>query len=224
MNLLYLLLIVPGLLTWLAQARVRRVYEEHGGEENSQGVTGAEVTQRLLAERRIEDVGIERAKGSLTDHYDPEERVLRLSDDVANAASVTAMGIAAHEVGHIVQEADKHRFTRVRAWLARWLERGAQISSLVFVGGMVFRVPLLQVASGAFLALFTVFTLVSLPVELHASRTAIKLLEKTGLADEEDRQGVKRVLRSAALTYVTGMGRQLANFLFYVAVVGAARG
>lgn len=224
MNWLYLLLIIPGVLTWLAQARVRRIYEEYGEQQNSRGVTGGEVTRRLLAEEGIEDVEITRAEGHLTDHYDPKERVVRLSDGVANTASVTAMGIAAHEVGHIVQEAEGHRFTRLRAWLARWLEKGARVSSLIFVGAMVFHIPFLQIASGAFLALFTLFTLVALPVELHASKTAIDLLDATGLANEHDKRGVKRVLRSAALTYVTGLGRQLANFCFFVAVVGAARG
>lgn len=89
---------------------------------------------------------------------------------------------------------------------------------------MLFRIPALQVVSGALLALFTLFTLVALPVELHASRTAVKMLEETELATDEDRRGVKRVLRSAALTYLAGLGRQLSTFLFFVAFVGAARG
>lgn len=224
MNLWYVLLIVPALATWWAQAKVRQVYEKYGDEANARRVTGLEVTRQLLAHQGLEGITIKRAEGHLTDHYDPDNATVHLTDSVANTASVTAMGIAAHEVAHIVQEAEGHRFARLRTTLGRWLEQGAQVSSLAFVGGMLFRIPVLQAVSGALLLLFTLFTLIALPVELHASRTAVRMLEQTELATDEDRRGVKRVLRSAALTYLAGLGRQLSNFLFFVAFVGAARG
>ena len=110
------------------------------------------------------------------------------------------MGIAAHEVAHAVQEAEGYHVSRLRTALGRWVERGVQVSSLVFVGGMIFRIPFLQTVAGALLALFALFSLVTLPVELHAGRTAVKSLEASGLASAEERQGVKRVLRSAELT------------------------
>jgi uncharacterized protein len=224
MNPWYILLIIPGLLAWLAQAKVRHVYEEYGGRQNARGVTGLEVARQLLAHHGLTEVTIDRTEGHLTDHFDPKKGAIHLTDGVANTTSLTAMGIAAHEVAHAVQEAEGHHLTRLRAALGRWVERGVQVSSLVFVGGMIFRIPFLQTVAGALLALFALFSLVTLPVELHASRTAIKALEASGLANADDRQGVKRVLRSAALTYLTGLGRQLSNFLFFVAVVGAARG
>ncbi|MGC9347405.1 MAG: zinc metallopeptidase [Anaerolineae bacterium] len=224
MNLWYVLLILPGLLAWWAQAKVRHVHEEYGGRQNAQGITGLEVTRRLLAHHDLTDVKIDRTEGHFTDHFDPKADTIHLTDGVANTKSITAMGIAAHEVAHAVQDAEGYHLSRLRAFLGRWVERGAQVSSLAFVGGMLFRIPVLQVLAGALLALFALFALVTLPVELHASRTAIQALETSGLANTEDRQGVKRVLRSAALTYVTGLGRQMSSFLFFVAVVGAARG
>lgn len=102
MNLWYILLIVPALATWWAQARVRRVYEKYGGEATTRRVTGLEVTRRLLAHQGLEGITIERAEGHLTDHYDPDNATVHLTDSVANTASIKAMGIAAHEVAHIV--------------------------------------------------------------------------------------------------------------------------
>jgi len=222
-NWVYMLLILPGLVAWWAQAKVRHIYEEYGGQPNTQGLSGLEVTQRLLAHHGLSGITIDRTEGHLTDHYDPRNDAIHLTDSVANTTSITAMGIAAHEVAHAVQEAEGYHVSRLRTALGHWVERGAQVSSLAFVGGMLFGIPILQLLAGALLALFALFSLVTLPVELHASRTAVRSLEASGLASAEDRQGVKRVLRSAALTYLTGLGRQLSNFLFFVAVVGAAR-
>ena len=224
MNMLYVLLIVPALVAWWAQAKVRRAYETNGNLENSRGLNGREVAVRLLAHHNLQAVKVDRAEGHLTDHYDPQKQAIHLTDGVANTASITAMGIAAHEVSHVVQEAKGSRLLGLRTALGRWVERAAQVSSVIFVGGMLFGIPLLRGAAVVVLALLALFSLVTLPIELHASRTAIKMLEETGLADDQDRQGVKRVLRSAALTYVTGLGRQLSNFLFFIAVVGAAGG
>lgn len=224
MNPLYLLLIVPALVGWYGRSRMRRVYDEYGKRPNSRGSTGLEVARHLLAHHRLNDVAVERAKGNLTDHYDPQTKTLRLSEAVANGSSVTSMGIVAHEVGHAVQDAEGYRFMRVRTTAANRLSVAAQWSSFIFLGGMVFGIPLLMALAGALLAALVIFSVITLPVERNASDRALKMLEQSGLASVAERQGVKKVLRSAAFTYVGALARQLGSFLMFVAVIGVARG
>lgn len=224
MNPRYLLLIVPGLLAWFAQARVRDVYEKYGGRKNSRGITGLEAARHLLSHHGLSDVTVERAEGHLTDHYDPESNTLHLSDSVANTDSITALGIVAHEVGHAVQDAEGYRLMRVRTKMGQGLSAAARWGSFAFIGGMLFDVPILMVVSGAFLAALTVFALLTLPVERNASDRAMAMLEETNLAGDEERRGVRRVLRSAALTYLTSLGNRVATFLFFAGTVGTALG
>lgn len=224
MSPLYLLLILPALLGWYAQSRVRRVYDEHWKQSNSHGSTGLDVARHLLAHHELNNVSVEQAEGHLTDHYDPQTRTLRLSDAVAHGSSVTAMGIVAHEVGHAVQDAEGYRFMRVHTTAANRLSAVAQWSSLIFLGGMVFGIPLLMALGGALLAAMVVFSMITLPVERNASDRALKMLEQTGLSSVAERQGVNKVLRSAAFTYVGALAQRLGFFLMFVVVIGVARG
>jgi uncharacterized protein len=224
MNPLYLLLIVPALLGWYAQSHVRRVYDEYGKRPSSRGSTGLEVARYLLAHHGLNGMVIERAEGHLTDHYDPHTKTLRLSDAVATGSSVTSMGIVAHEVGHAVQDAEGYRFMRVRTTAANRLSVAAQWSSFIFLGGMVFGIPLLMALGGALLAAMVLFSVITLPVERNASDRALKMLEQTGLAGVAERQGVKKVLRSAAFTYAGALAQRLGSFLMFVVVIGVARG
>jgi Zn-dependent membrane protease YugP len=223
-NPLYLLLIVPALLGWYAQERVRKIYEKQGAQPNSLGVSGLEVAKYLLSHYGLAHVAIERAEGHLTDHYDPQSKRLRLSDGVANGRSVTALGIVAHEVGHAVQDAEGYRFVQVRTSLARRVSQVTQWSSFIFVGGMLFGIPILMGLGGVMLAGLTLLALVTLPVERNASDRALASLKQMGLADAEEVQGVRHVLRAASFTYLAALGQRLATFLFFVVAVAAARG
>jgi Zn-dependent membrane protease YugP len=222
MDVRYLLLIVPALLAWYAQSRVRRVYDRHGEEENSLGATGREIARALLDRQDLDGVTVEAATGRLTDHYDPRGRVLRLTEDVANGRSVTAASIVGHEVGHAVQDAEGYRFMRIRVRLSDVVGRVARWSSLAFAGGMLFGIPLLMGVSGLILVALVVFTLLTLPVERDASKRALVMLEEIGLATPGEKSGASRVLRAAGLTYLTALGRQLGSLVFFAAVVGAA--
>lgn len=223
-NLLYVLIIVPALLGMLAQQRVRAIYEEYGGQPNRQEVNGLEIARRLLAYYGLTNVTIERADGHLTDHYDPQTKTLRLSDSVAKGHSVTSLGIVAHEVGHAAQDAEGYHFMRLRTSLAQRIGVVARWSSVVFIGGMLFGIPILMLLSGVFLAGLVLFMLVTLPVERNASDRALKSLEQAGLAAVEELAGVRRVLRAAAFTYLSGLGQRLGTFLFFVATILFARG
>jgi Zn-dependent membrane protease YugP len=222
MNLWYLLLIVPALLTWYAQARVKRVYDRHGEAENSTSATGREIAQALLAKHRLDNVTIESVTGHLTDHYDPQTKALRLTDSVANGRSVTAASIVGHEVGHAVQDAEGYRFMRLRTRMSGAVSRVAQWSSLAFVGGMLFGIPLLMGLSGLILAALVIFTLVTLPVERDASKRARAMLKEIGLTSAGEKKAVSQVLRAATLTYLTALGQRLATFLFFAAMIAAA--
>lgn len=224
MNLWYLLLVVPGLLAWLAQARVRRVYEEYGAQKNSRGVTGSEAAQTLLSHHGMTGVAVERAEGHFTDHYNPEAKALHLTDGIADTDSVTSLSIVAHEVAHAVQDAKGYRLMRLHKTMGRRLSVAARWGSFVFVGGIMFDIPILMVLSGVFMAALVAFGLVTLPVERNASDRAMEMLRETDLTDETEQQGVRRVLRSAALTYLADLGNRLATFLFFAAAAGAAVG
>jgi Zn-dependent membrane protease YugP len=223
-NPLYLLLIVPALLGLYAQRRVRAIYEQYGASPNGLGVSGLEAAKRLLSHHGLTQVDIERTPGHLTDHYDPRAKVLRLSDGVAHGQSVTALGIVAHEVGHAVQDAEGYRLMRARTFLAHRVGQMTQWSSFIFIGGMLFGVPILMGLGGVLLAGLTLFALVTLPVERNASERALVSLQQTGLTETEETEGARRVLRAAALTYLAGLGQRLGTFLFFVVVIAAALG
>jgi len=220
----YLLLLLPALLSWFAQAKVREVYNRHRATPIRWRINGLEVARRLLDYAGLANVAIERVPGTLTDHYDPQAKVLRLSQEIIDSSSVTALGIVAHEVGHAAQDAEGYHFMQLRTRLAKPVGWLAQLSPLVFIGGMWFGLSLVMIFGGLMLVSQVVFTLVTLPVERNASGRAVKMLEETGLAGAGERRAVWQVLRAAALTYATALGRQLASFLFFVSVVAAARG
>lgn len=224
LNPLYLLLILPGLLGWYAQKRVRDIYEEYGAVSNQEEVDGIEAAHRLLATSGLQGVVVERTPGHLTDHYDPQKNTLRLSDGIAHGRSLTALSVVAHEVGHASQDAQGYRLLKVRSWMAHRVGALAQWSSIIFVGGMLFGNQLLMGLGGLLLFGMLIFALVTLPVERDASRRASVALEQAGLISAEEKKDVDKVLRGAAFTYLAGLGKRLGTFLFFVAVVGAARG
>jgi hypothetical protein len=223
-NPLYLLLILPALLGWYAQTRVRDVYEKFADRPNKCGVSGQEAAKSLLAYHRLAGVAVERTSGHLTDHYDPQEKKLRLSDGVANGKSITSLGIVAHEVGHAAQESEGYHFMRLRTQMAGRLSQLTQWTSFAFLGGMLFSIPILMALSALILAALVIFSVVTLPVERNASDRALASLEQTGLAQAEEREGVRQVLRAAAFTYLAGLGQRLATFLLFVMVIGMSRG
>jgi uncharacterized protein len=223
-NPLYLLLIVPMLLAWWSQAKVRKIYEDFGAKPNQHGYSGEEIARRLLVHHGISDVKVERAAGYLTDHYDPQANILRLSDGVANGKSITALGIVAHEVGHAVQDAENYHFMRLRSYLAQRVGQVTQWSSIAFIGGWIFGVPILMAFSGLIMAAMLILSLVTLPVERNASERALKSLEQIGLAVGEESSAVRRVLRAAAFTYLAGVAQQLGRFLFFVLLIAMAKG
>lgn len=224
-GILYVLLIGPALLTWYAQRRVKETFRRYESLPASSGLSGMETARRLLAHHQLFQVAIERTPGRMTDHYDPTSHTLRLSDDTASGRSITSFGVVAHEVGHAIQDAEGYWLMQARIWIGNRLGALSQWSALIFIGGMLFGLPIFMGLGGMMLAGLVVFSLVTLPLERDASTRALASLTETRLVEgDAERRSVRSVLRAAAFTYAAGLGRQLANLLFFVFVIVVARG
>jgi uncharacterized protein len=222
-ELLWPLLLLPLIAGFVAQRRLRSVFARYRAVANRFGVTGAQLARALLDAHGLGTVRIESTPGFLSDHYDGSVHTLRLSEAVAHERSVAALGIAAHEVSHAYQDADGSRVYRARRAVGEPLAKLAPWSGFFFIGGFWLGVPLLMALSIIYVGGMVIFALVTLPVELNASRRALVLLRGTGLTDAEETSEVERVLRAAALTYVVGLLQQLGLLLALVVVAETTR-
>jgi Zn-dependent membrane protease YugP len=213
----YMLFMIPGLLLSLfASWYVRSSFRRYSQVALSSGVSGAEAAAAVLRAAGVRDVHIEAIEGYLTDHYDPAQKVLRLSPEVYAGRSVSAAGVAAHEAGHAIQHAEGYGLMRVRQALVMPARLGSQLSYIVIIIGLTMHA--LNLAwFGVFLFLgILLFQLVTLPVELNASSRARARLDAAGLVSSEDAEGVGRVLNAAALTYVAALVTTALQLLFFV--------
>ncbi|OGO50252.1 MAG: zinc metallopeptidase [Chloroflexi bacterium RBG_16_64_43] len=218
----YLLFMVPAfLLVFIAQVRVSRAYSKWGRVPNSRSMTGADAAKRLLAYGGMGDVRLEGTRGQLTDHYDPRSNTLRLSAGVAQAPSVAALAISAHEIGHALQDREGYFPLRLRAALIPAANIGSYLGWILIMLGLFLRmVPIAWLGVGAF-GLGGVFALATLPVEFNASARARRLLVESGmLSSDEETRGVNAVLDAAALTYVAALATAVLQLLYYVLLIG----
>jgi Zn-dependent membrane protease YugP len=217
--------LLPALaLSALAQAWVRGAYHKWSKVPNSKRVTGQQTAQILMRSGGISQVGLEMGKGELSDHYDPRAGVVRLSPGVATQPSVASMAIAAHEFGHVQQDQQKSPLMALRAMLIPSATLGPQLGIGLIIGGLILNATGLAVVGLILFAGATVFTVVTLPVELDASRRAMKLLRETGLiVNEQDAAGAQAVLRAAAFTYVAAVAMSLLTLLYYAMLVFGRR-
>jgi uncharacterized protein len=224
MDVRIVLLLVPLVTGLLGQRRVASTFATYQQVPTAAEADGLAVAKHLLESNGMTGVGIERTPGHLSDHFDSDARTLRLSTDVADGASVAAVAVAAHEVAHAHQDATGHRIYRARMRVGRPVLRWSQWSGAILIGGFWLGIPLLQVAAGLLLAGLAAFAVVTLPVELSASRRAVRWLEQSRLVTATELPGVRRVLRAAAFTYVAAMGRRVGLLLFVVLGVAVASG
>lgn len=198
-----MLLLIPGLLLGLwAQIKVKSAYAKYGRIATRRGVTAEQVSRDLLSRDGNGNIAIEPIAGELTDHYDPGANVLRLSQGVYGHNSIAAIGVAAHECGHAMQDHHDYGPLKLRTAIVPAVNIGSNLYFPIFLLGLVFSwQPLITVGIICF-ALTFVFSLVTLPVEFNASHRALSMLAQGGYVDEEELRGVKAVLDAAALTYV----------------------
>ena len=231
----YILLVLPAMLfSFWASARVNSTFKRYSQMRNSRGMTGADAARAVLAANGVAGVRIERVSGNLTDHYDPRDNVIRLSDSVYDAATPAAVGVAAHEAGHAVQYATNYAPIKLRAAIVNVTNIGSKLSvPLIVIGLLLMSIRSLAAYSDFFyyVALFgvlcfglcVVFQLVTLPTEYNASRRAKQTIERCNMLTLEEQQGVKKVLSAAALTYVAALTVAIANFLRLLMIVGRRR-
>jgi len=229
---LYLILALPGLLLGLwAQARVRSAFNKYSNVRTARGITGAEVARSILDSQGLLDVVIEESQGGmLSDHYDPRNKVLRLSPDVYRQASVAAAGVAAHESGHALQDAKGYAPLGLRSALVPAASFGSNLAPLIFFAGLMLNVFGAE-SIGWSIALIGVvlfgaavlFTLVTLPVEFDASRRAKRLLKSHGIVIGEEAKGIDKVLDAAALTYVAAAVAAIGQLLYYILLLSGGR-
>lgn len=196
------LLMLPGLILGLwAQWKVKAAYEKYGKIRTRRGEAACDLVRQLLY-RENADVAVEETGGVLTDHYDPRTNVLRLSQGVYRSDSVAAVGIAAHEAGHALQKMENYKPLGLRTAIVPVVNVGSYLAWPLFVGGIAFSFEPLMTAGIAVFALMVLFSLITLPVEFDASRRAKRMLAESGYFEEDELQGVSKVLSAAAMTYV----------------------
>jgi Zn-dependent membrane protease YugP len=216
-----LLVFLPTLIiTGLTQAWVRGAYQKWSGVANSRRVTGYDTAEVLMRQGGIQRVGLNVAQGELTDNFDPSTGIVNLSQGVARQASVAAMAITAHEFGHVQQHQQHSPLMAVRTLLAPSAMWGPRIGfGLIFLG-LIMNFMGLALIGLILFAGTTLFTVVTLPVELDASRRAMKLLHETGLIQtDQDAQGARAVLTAAAFTYVAAVATSLLMLLYYAMII-----
>jgi Zn-dependent membrane protease YugP len=215
-----LLVMLPTLvITGLAQAYIRSAYQKWGNVANSRRVTGQQTAQ-ILMQRSIEPVRLEVTPGQLTDHFDPQQQVVRLSQGVATQPSVAAMAVTAHELGHVQQHQQNSPLMGLRTLMIPSARFGPSIGIMLIILGLFMNFTGLSALGLILFAAATAFTIVTLPVELDASRRAMNMLRETGLiATDQDAEGAQAVLRAAAFTYVAAVATSLLTLLYYAMLV-----
>ena len=218
-NNVYILLLIPVLiLSVYAQIQVSGSFRRYSGVRNRRGLTGAQAAEAVLRAHGVYDVPIRPCRGHLTDHYDPRDNTIYLSEGVYDAPTVAAVGVACHEAGHAVQYAVGYGPVRVRTAIIPVTQIGSQLSFILLLVGLVLYSQSLFLVGIVLFSLTTFFQLVTLPVEFNASHRALETIDGQGLLDEEELSGARRVLRAAALTYVAALLMSLLQLLRYVLI------
>ena len=210
----YLVLVVPTLLLSLyAQFKVKSAFSKYSQVQTMRKISGKEAATLLLRSNSISDVSIQRVGGRLSDHYDPSYKVLRLSEPVYDKTSIAAVGVAAHETGHAIQDKEKYAPLVLRSTLVPVANIGSSAGPYLALAGIIFKMNLLLNIGIILFACAVLFYLITLPVEIDASRRALKVLEHNAVLNQEELKGAKRVLSAAALTYVASALTAMANLL-----------
>jgi Zn-dependent membrane protease YugP len=221
----WLLFALPGLVLALwARSRVNGAFKKYSQVRTARGVTGAEVARTLLDSQGLYEVEIEESKGRLSDHYDPRKKILRLSPDVYRQPSIAAAGIAAHEMGHALQDNSGYFPLQIRSAIVPAAQFGSSLAPWLIIFGFILRFTTLAWVGVVLFAGAVIFTLITLPVEFDATKRAKKLLVSNGVLIGDEMKGVNKVLDAAALTYVAAAIAAVGQLLYYVfALTGGRR-
>ena len=218
-NNIYCILLIPILLLSLwAQAQVSGNFKRYSGVANRRRLTGAQAAEAVLRAHGVYNVAIRPCSGSLTDHYDPRDNSISLSENVYNSASIAAVGVAAHEAGHAVQYAENYGPVRLRTAIIPATQIGSKFSFILLLVGMILYSQSLFLIGILLFSLTTLFQLITLPVEFNASHRALQTLENEQLLYDDELSGARKVLKAAALTYVAALLMSALQLLRYVLI------
>ncbi len=225
----YILVLIGVMLTMMASGKMTSTYRKYAQVRSGSGLTGREVAQQILAANGIYGVTVNRVAGNLTDHYDPAKKVVNLSESIYDSTSVAAVGVAAHECGHAIQDNTDYLPLRLRSAFVPVANIGAQVSwPLILIGillaniGSSYGMQLLNIGILAF-SLAVLFQIITLPVEFDASGRALKQLESLNIVSEQELPYERKVLGAAALTYVAAAASSLLQLLRLYILFGGRR-
>lgn len=219
----YFLVIIGAVICLIASARVKTTFAKYSKVRSMSNMTGAQAAEKVLHAAGIYDVVIQHIQGNLTDHYDPRNKTLSLSDSVFGSASVAAVGVAAHECGHAIQHSKNYAPLTIRSAIVPVANFGSMLAWPLILIGLLFSRGTGSVLITAGIICFSaavLFQLVTLPVEFNASRRAIRMLENTGILGSEEIGGTRKVLSAAALTYVASAAAAILQLLRLVILFG----
>lgn len=222
----YILVVIGAVICMIASARVKGTFNKYSQLRSMSGMNGAQVAQRVLQAAGIYDVQVRHVSGSLTDHYDPRTKTVNLSDPVYNATSVAALGVAAHECGHAIQHEKSYAPLSIRSALVPIANFGSMLAWPVILIGLLFNTRSSGLIIDIGILLFSaavLFQLVTLPVEFDASRRALVMLRTQGILADDELRYTRRVLKSAALTYVASAAAAILQLLRIILITNGRR-
>ena len=215
-----LLLVIGMLLSLAASAKLRSTFAVYKKVRSHSGITGAEAAQRILRAAGITDVQVVPIRGSLTDHYDPRTKTVSLSEDIYGRNSLAAVGVAAHECGHAIQDAINYAPLNIRSAIVPAANIGSQLSWPLFIAGLIFSIDPLVTLGIVLFSLAVLFQIITLPVEFNASGRALKILKNSGMLYESEVREARSVLTAAALTYVAALAASILQLLRLIILAG----
>ena len=217
----YILVLIGAVLSILASARVNSTFHKYASVRSMSGMTGAQTAEAILRSKGIHDVRVEHIRGNLTDHYDPTRKVVRLSDSVYGSSSVAAIGVAAHECGHVMQHHEGYAPLNIRTALVPAANIGSKLGiPIILVGILLGSNPILVNIGIWVVSLAVLFQIATLPVEFDASRRALACIEQYGIVTSDERKKSARVLKAAAYTYVAAAAAAILQLLRLLMLFG----
>lgn len=217
----YILVLIGAVLSMIASARVNSAFNKYARVRSMSGMTGAQAAEEILRRRGIYDVRVEHIRGNLTDHYDPGKKVVRLSDSVYGSMSVAAIGVAAHECGHVMQHHEGYAPLNFRTALVPAANIGSRLGMPIIILGIIFGSNPVLINIGIWVfSLAVLFQVVTLPVEFNASQRALACIEQYGIVTGDERQKSAKVLKAAAYTYVAAAAASILQLLRLIMLFG----
>lgn len=199
-----ILMLIIIVLPLYANIKINSTYSKYSKKQNSGKLTGKEVAEKILEMNELSNVKVGRINGSLTDHYDPRNKTISLSDGIYNSDSISACAVAAHEVGHAIQDKERYSMLVFRSKLVPVVNFTSRLSSILVFSGFIFDLFNFITIGAILLTVGLFFQLITLPVEFDASKRAKEELQKCGLIEKQDTKGATKVLKAAAFTYIAG--------------------